>query len=154
MLCSSFLAQILPPKHNCHLLYAHSSCPSWLSFIAVVIQDDTSWLSETKLFENLTYVPHVARSYRVKLQHHKYTERCTRKIPIWLTSVGLTHARPNYFYFFHFFFLLGQPSQQPKYNVNMLATLWELVYPFPDVTNVFFSSICKGQSETVEFVKH
>ena len=43
--------------------------------------------------------------------------------------------------------------QQPKYNVNMLAILWELIYPFPDVTNVF-SFICKGQSETVEFVKH
>ena len=31
----------------------------------------------------------------------------------------------------------GIKSQQPKYNVNMLAILWELIYPFPDITNVF-----------------
>jgi len=31
----------------------------------------------------------------------------------------------------------GIKSQQPKYNVNMLAILWELIYPFPDITNAF-----------------
>ena len=50
----------------------------------------------------------MARSYHVKLQHWEYTEWRTPennnnddnnivwKIPIWLTSVGLAHARPNY----------------------------------------------------------
>ena len=51
--------------------------------------------------ENLT---HVARGYHVKLQRQGYTARCTIdnlyniswKIAIEQTSVGLTHARPNW----------------------------------------------------------
>ena len=57
-------------------------------------------VKETKLKENFTYGPHAARGYRVKLQRWEYTERRTpekRKILIRLTSVGLAHARPNYF---------------------------------------------------------
>jgi len=30
-----------------------------------------------KLYENLTYGPHLVHGYRIKLQHHKYTERRT-----------------------------------------------------------------------------
>ena len=44
----------------------------------------------------------------------------------------------------------GIKSQQPKYNVNVLAILWELIYPFL-ISQMFFSFICKGQSEAVEF---
>ena len=32
---------------------------------------------ETKLYENVTYVLHAARGYRIKLQRHEYTERRT-----------------------------------------------------------------------------
>ena len=35
----------------------------------------------------------------------------------------------------------GIKSQQPKYNVNMLAILWELIYPFPDITNVIYARV-------------
>jgi len=31
----------------------------------------------------LQFVPHAARGYRVKLQHHKYTERRTPDNKIW-----------------------------------------------------------------------
>ena len=105
MLRSSCLAQILPSKPNCYLSYkgVHpladlSGCPA---FITVVIQANASWLGgcqrKTKLYENLTCVPHAAHGYCVKLQHHEYTERrMPDKIPIRLTSVGLAHTRPNY----------------------------------------------------------
>ena len=59
------------------------------------------------LYKNLTYTPHVAHGYHVKLQHQGYTERHTTeniyiyicKIAIKLTSVGLAHARPNNYMF-------------------------------------------------------
>ena len=47
----------------------------WLSFITVIIQAHA--VRETKLYENLMYVPHAARGYRIKLQRQEYTERRT-----------------------------------------------------------------------------
>jgi len=43
--------------------------------LTVIIQAHASWLSETKLYENVTYVPHAARGYRAKVQRQEYTER-------------------------------------------------------------------------------
>ena len=79
MLCFSCLARMSPPKHNyLHTRCAHSGCPSWLSFITVLIQAHASWLSEkpscTKI---LLYAPHASHSYCVKLQRQEYTERRT-----------------------------------------------------------------------------
>ena len=70
--------------------------PGWLSFITVNVQAYASWLPEIKLYENLTYVPHAACSYDVKLQHQEYTEQhvTDKKNSIQLTSVGLACARP------------------------------------------------------------
>ena len=70
--------------------------PGWLSFITVNVQAYASWLPEIKLYENLTYVPHVACSYDVKLQRKEYTERhiTDKKNSIQLTSVGFARARP------------------------------------------------------------
>ena len=91
-----------PPKHTLFTfrtkVCVQYGCPSW----KLVIQAHTSWLSKKPSSTNiLQYVPDVAHGYCVKLQHHKYTEWRTPdnniwKIPIWLTSVGLAHARPNY----------------------------------------------------------
>ena len=61
--------QQLPFVQRC----AYFGCSSWLSFITVIIQAHAS-VRETKLYENLTYVPLTAGGYRVKLQSQKYTE--------------------------------------------------------------------------------
>ena len=57
-----------------------------------------------KQYKNLTYGPHAACCYRVKLQRQRYMEWRTTdniwKIAIEHTSVRLTYARPNYH--FHF----------------------------------------------------
>ena len=72
-----------------------------LSFLATHYSSSRQLdVKESKLYENLTYDPHAAHSYRVKLPHWEYTEWRTPeniwKIPIQLTSVGLAHTRPNY----------------------------------------------------------
>ena len=58
-----------PPRHT--LFTFHTKVRTVrLSFRQLVIQAHAMQLAvkETKLYENLTYGPHVARGYRVKLQ--------------------------------------------------------------------------------------
>ena len=78
MLCSSCLVWMSLPKHNCYLSYkgaARSSCPSWPSFITVVIQAHASWkLSCMKILHR--NVLHVVHGYCTKLQRQDYTEQC------------------------------------------------------------------------------
>ena len=79
VLRSSCLSRMSSPKHNCYLSYsrcARSGCHSWLSFITVIQAHPMvySFLPDHKLYENLTYTPHAARGYRIKLQCQEYTE--------------------------------------------------------------------------------
>ena len=68
---------MLPLKHNCYLCTKVHML--WLSFLAVFITVvfQAHAVRETKLYENLTYVPHAAHDYCVKLQRQEYTERHT-----------------------------------------------------------------------------
>ena len=54
-----------------------SGCPSWLSFITVIVQAHASWLPEIKLYENLTYAPHAVNSYHFNLQRQGYKAQST-----------------------------------------------------------------------------
>ena len=68
-LCFCCLAQTSPLKHNCYLCTKVRTLR--LSFLAVFYNCcHGSWLSDlrTNLYENLTYIPHVACSYHIKLQ--------------------------------------------------------------------------------------
>ena len=62
-----------------------------LFFLAVIIQAHTS-VRETKLYENLTYVPLAAGGYPVKLQSQEYTEQCMpdNNIHIYKIAIQLT----------------------------------------------------------------
>ena len=61
-------------QHNCYPLYsksAHSSFPSWLSFMSVKL---TLELAGCQV---VCYSPHAPHGHRVKLQHQKHTGRHT-----------------------------------------------------------------------------
>ena len=83
-------------QHNCHCLYNRTLR---LPFILL------PKAREIKLHENFTYGPHAACGYHVKLHtpsriygttYDRYNNNIW-KITIEHTSVGLAHARPNYF---------------------------------------------------------
>ena len=59
---------------------ARSGCHPWVPFITVAIQAHPSLLPEHKLYQNLTYSPHAARGYRVKLQRQIYGTTLRQKI--------------------------------------------------------------------------
>ena len=66
--------QLLPSYKGTH---AYSGCPSWLSFITVVIQAHAVAGCQRNQVLRKSYVPHVACTYCVKLQRQEYTEQRT-----------------------------------------------------------------------------
>ena len=96
---------MLPPKHTLLTFRTkvrtygpRSGCPPW----QLVIQAHTSWLAvkETKLYENLTYSPHVARGYHVKITA--------------LRIYGTTYARKYYMKNPHSTHLCGARSRSSQ----------------------------------------
>ena len=103
MLRSTCLARMWPPKHTVYLSYKGAYGPAVLPGNSL-FKLTLAGCQRNQAVRNLTYSPHAACGYCIKLQRWEDTERCTPentdnniwKIPIRLTSVGLAQARLNY----------------------------------------------------------
>ena len=79
------------------------TCAHALAVLCFIFQAHLGWeRNQVKLYKNLTYGPHEACGYRVKLRQRYMNDvrQIIWKIAIEHTSVKLTYAHPNYH--FHF----------------------------------------------------